>query len=119
MPDDWVELASAAARAAGFVLTPDICLINFYQGDGRMGLHQDKDESAESIAAGLPVVSLSVGDAARFLVVYDVVNQSRRSFWNQEMHSCSAARPVSGITASRASCPARRRRYCDWTDAST
>jgi alkylated DNA repair protein (DNA oxidative demethylase) len=67
VPDDWVELASAAARAAGFVLTPDICLINFYQGDGRMGLHQDKDESAESIAAGLPVVSLSVGDAARFL----------------------------------------------------
>jgi alkylated DNA repair dioxygenase AlkB len=32
-----------------------------------MGLHQDKDESAESIAAGLPVVSLSIGDTARFL----------------------------------------------------
>jgi alkylated DNA repair protein (DNA oxidative demethylase) len=32
-----------------------------------MGLHQDKDEGPESIAAGLPVVSLSVGDTAQFL----------------------------------------------------
>jgi alkylated DNA repair protein (DNA oxidative demethylase) len=32
-----------------------------------MGLHQDKDESAESIAAGHPVVSFSIGDTARFL----------------------------------------------------
>lgn len=67
VPDNWVELASAAADDAGFSVVPDICLINFYQGDGRMGLHQDKDESAESIAAGLPVVSLSIGDTARFL----------------------------------------------------
>jgi DNA oxidative demethylase len=67
VPVTWVELASAAACEAGFSVVPDICLINFYQGDGRMGLHQDKDESAESIAAGLPVVSLSIGDTARFL----------------------------------------------------
>jgi alkylated DNA repair dioxygenase AlkB len=32
-----------------------------------MGLHQDKDESRESIGAGAPVVSLSIGDTARFL----------------------------------------------------
>jgi alkylated DNA repair protein (DNA oxidative demethylase) len=32
-----------------------------------MGLHQDKDESGESIAAGVPVVSVSLGDTARFL----------------------------------------------------
>ena len=32
-----------------------------------MGLHQDKDESASSIGAGLPVVSISLGDTARFL----------------------------------------------------
>jgi alkylated DNA repair dioxygenase AlkB len=32
-----------------------------------MGLHQDKDESKESLAAGLPVVSVSIGDAAQFL----------------------------------------------------
>jgi len=33
-----------------------------------MGLHQDKDESAESIASGAPVVSVSLGDSARFLL---------------------------------------------------
>jgi len=67
VPDDWVEMASKAARDAGFAFTPDICLINFYDGDGRMGLHQDKDESPASIAAGLPVVSFSLGATARFL----------------------------------------------------
>ena len=62
----WVKLATAAGRG-WFTVVPDLCLINCYQGDGRMGLHQDKDESAESIAAGFPVVSLSIGDTARFL----------------------------------------------------
>ena len=32
-----------------------------------MGLHQDKDEGERSIAAGVPVVSVSLGDTARFL----------------------------------------------------
>ena len=41
---------------------PDACLINFYEPDARMGLHQDKDE--EEFAA--PVVSLSLGDTALF-----------------------------------------------------
>lgn len=67
VPQEWVTLASAAALEAGFRCTPDICLINFYQADGRMGLHQDKDESAVSLAAGFPVVSMSIGDTARFL----------------------------------------------------
>ena len=67
VPAEWVALASRAAREAGFAFQPDICLINFYADDGRMGLHQDKDESAESIAAGRPVVSISLGDTARFL----------------------------------------------------
>ncbi|HKE85075.1 MAG TPA: alpha-ketoglutarate-dependent dioxygenase AlkB [Vicinamibacterales bacterium] len=67
VPDEWVELASTAARQAGFECHPDICLINFYGSDGRMGLHQDKDESADSLASGLPVVSFSIGDTARFL----------------------------------------------------
>ena len=67
VPGGWVDLASTAARQAGFECRPDICLINFYGSDGRMGLHQDKDESADSLAAGLPVISFSIGDAARFL----------------------------------------------------
>lgn len=67
VPDDWIAVARAAAEAAGFDVHPDVCLINHYAGDGRMGVHQDKDESAASIAAGAPIVSLSIGDTARFL----------------------------------------------------
>jgi len=67
VPDTWVRLASDLAGSAGFTFQPDICLINFYDADGRMGLHQDKDESAASLEAGHPVVSISLGDTARFL----------------------------------------------------
>ena len=68
VPEDWVALASRAAADGGFPsFAPDICLINFYGDEGRMGLHQDKDESRASIDAGQPVVSISLGDTARFL----------------------------------------------------
>jgi DNA alkylation damage repair protein AlkB len=67
LPDDLAQLARAIATAAGMTFAPDLCILNYYDADGRMGLHQDKDESQPSIAAGLPVVSVSVGDTARFL----------------------------------------------------
>jgi len=67
VPESWVALASRMARDAGFVFEPDLCIMNWYDADGRMGLHQDKDEGRDSIAAGLPVVSISLGDTARFL----------------------------------------------------
>jgi alkylated DNA repair protein (DNA oxidative demethylase) len=40
--------------------------MNWYDREGHMGVHQDKDESPASIDAGLPVVSISLGDSARF-----------------------------------------------------
>jgi alkylated DNA repair protein (DNA oxidative demethylase) len=67
LPDAFRVLASEIAAAVGMTLDPDLCILNYYEADGRMGLHQDKDESERSIAAGLPVVSVSVGDTARFL----------------------------------------------------
>ena len=67
VPPEWVALAATLAQAAGFHTTPDICLINWYGPEGRMGVHQDKDESRASLEAGAPVVSLSIGDTARFL----------------------------------------------------
>jgi DNA alkylation damage repair protein AlkB len=67
VPEAFAALAMRAAHDAGFAFRPDICLINLYGPDGRMGLHQDKDESPSSISAGLPVVSISLGDTARFL----------------------------------------------------
>ncbi|KAL9291357.1 putative DNA oxidative demethylase [Arabidopsis thaliana] len=48
-------------------MLPDICIVNFYSSTGRLGLHQDKDESENSIRKGLPVVSFSIGDSAEFL----------------------------------------------------
>ncbi len=68
LPPDLARLAVDAAAAVGFELGPDICLINRYGHDGRMGLHQDKDEHASALKAGVPVVSLSLGDSARFLL---------------------------------------------------
>jgi DNA alkylation damage repair protein AlkB len=66
LPADFAQLASGIARSAGMTFAPDLCILNYYDADGRMGLHQDKDESERSIAAGLPVVSISLGDTARF-----------------------------------------------------
>lgn len=48
-------------------MSPDICIVNFYTNSGRLGLHQDRDETWESIEKGLPVVSFSIGDSAEFL----------------------------------------------------
>ncbi|MBK6010247.1 alpha-ketoglutarate-dependent dioxygenase AlkB [Streptomyces sp. MBT53] len=39
----------------------DIALINFYDGDARMGMHRDSDEKSDA-----PVVSLSLGDTCVF-----------------------------------------------------
>ncbi|MEU1473847.1 alpha-ketoglutarate-dependent dioxygenase AlkB [Streptomyces sp. NPDC005760] len=61
---DWLgELAREAVRdaldtdASGY----DIALINFYDGDARMGMHRDSDEKSDA-----PVVSLSLGDSCVF-----------------------------------------------------
>jgi alkylated DNA repair protein (DNA oxidative demethylase) len=67
VPETFVALAARMALEAGFTFRPDICLLSWYGSNGRMGLHQDKDESPASIAAGMPVVSISLGDTARFL----------------------------------------------------
>jgi DNA alkylation damage repair protein AlkB len=67
LPPSFVALAGEIASGAGMMLDADVCILNWYGEDGRMGLHQDKDESAGSIAAGFPVVSVSLGDTARFL----------------------------------------------------
>jgi len=67
LPDSFRTLAANVAEAAGTALDPDICILNVYDEDGRMGLHQDKDESQASLDAGHPVVSVSLGDSARFL----------------------------------------------------
>jgi DNA oxidative demethylase len=67
LPPHFRQLAAEIANAAGMTVNADVCILNYYAvEDGRMGMHQDKDESEASVAAGIPVVSLSLGDTARF-----------------------------------------------------
>ena len=51
----WRDVAAYAAP-------PEACLVNYYAGNAKMGLHQDKDE--EDFAA--PVLSVSLGDTGIF-----------------------------------------------------
>ncbi|MFG2592091.1 alpha-ketoglutarate-dependent dioxygenase AlkB family protein [Streptomyces sp. NPDC048438] len=68
-PDWMVRLGRRALldaygdEAAARDYTPDTALINFYDGQARMGMHQDKDERSSA-----PVVSLSLGDTCVFRV---------------------------------------------------
>ena len=55
--DLWEQLG-------GYAPAPEACLVNYYAGPAKMGLHQDKDE--EDFAA--PVLSVSLGDTAVFRV---------------------------------------------------
>jgi alkylated DNA repair protein (DNA oxidative demethylase) len=55
--DLWNEIARYPAP-------PEACLVNYYAGSAKMGLHQDKDE--EDFAA--PVLSVSLGDTGMFRV---------------------------------------------------
>jgi alkylated DNA repair protein (DNA oxidative demethylase) len=64
--EPWPAVPDQALRAwrelSAYPHPPDACLINFYDLQARMGMHQDKDE--EEFDA--PVVSLSLGDTALF-----------------------------------------------------
>jgi DNA oxidative demethylase len=68
LPPDLSALARRVAGDAGMQIDPDICILNFYPAGGRLGLHQDKDERPDTLAAGVPVVSLSLGDSAKFML---------------------------------------------------
>jgi DNA alkylation damage repair protein AlkB len=68
IPARFADLARAAAADGSFPMLPDLCIMNSYSSDAKMGVHQDKDERPETIAAGIPIVSVSLGDAARFVI---------------------------------------------------
>jgi alkylated DNA repair dioxygenase AlkB len=100
LPKAWIALASRIAGDAGFTFVPDIALVNLYDESGRMGLHQDKDEGQASIAAGQPVVSISLGDTARFqfggLKRRDPVRDAAARVWR-----CVRLRRAGAIAVSR------------------
>ncbi|MFN3890774.1 MAG: alpha-ketoglutarate-dependent dioxygenase AlkB family protein [Beijerinckiaceae bacterium] len=61
----WPDIPALALHvwaAAGYAHPPEACLVNFYDAQARMGLHQDRDEAA----LDAPVVSISLGDSCLF-----------------------------------------------------
>ncbi len=66
--EPWPAIPSAIMeiwnKVSAFQAEPEACLVNFYQGGAKMGLHQDKDE--EDFSA--PVVSISLGDTGVFRI---------------------------------------------------
>ena len=80
IPEKFIKTAQSAITMVGGVplINPDICIVNFYNDTGRLGLHQDKDESRSSIEQGLPVDSMSIGDTAEFMFG-DTRDQSKAS----------------------------------------
>jgi DNA oxidative demethylase len=65
---DWPQIPDRILRLWREVTRlgrdPDCCLVNYYDAEARMGLHQDSDEADFSF----PVVSVSLGDDALFRV---------------------------------------------------
>ena len=59
MPQMLLDLWDEVAR---YQAPPEACLVNYYSGDAKMGLHQDKDEEDFAV----PVMSVSLGDSAIF-----------------------------------------------------
>src|SRR5436853_7919008 len=45
LPEEFRVLARDIAASVGMRLDPDVCILNYYDDEGRMGLHQDKDET--------------------------------------------------------------------------
>ncbi len=76
IPDALLALWDAVADCPR---SPECCLINWYDATARMGLHQDRDEADFDC----PVVSLSLGDAARFRLGGTERGGPTRSIWLQ------------------------------------
>jgi alkylated DNA repair protein (DNA oxidative demethylase) len=73
VPDLLRDLARRAVRETNYWRGPDavpdydICIANWYdEAGGKLGLHRDDSETATSLKAGYPVVSLSIGATAIF-----------------------------------------------------
>lgn len=68
--DIWKEVT-------GLERLPECCLINFYDADARMGLHQDRDEASME----WPVVSISLGDDGLFRMGNNIRGGKTESYW--------------------------------------
>ncbi|MFN3208143.1 MAG: alpha-ketoglutarate-dependent dioxygenase AlkB family protein [Roseovarius sp.] len=76
IPDEvlaiWRDLVSGERM-------PDCCLVNHYDADARMGMHQDRDEAD----FGWPVLSVSLGDEGLFRIGNATRGGKTESHWLQ------------------------------------
>ena len=63
MPAFIKQIAIASVASVGLSIRPESALINWYDADSSLGLHQDRTEVSRA-----PVVSISIGDDCVFLV---------------------------------------------------
>ena len=63
-------------KVAGYPKPPEACLVNFYDDQARMGLHQDRDETDLSA----PVLSISLGNTCLFRIGGTERKDPTRSF---------------------------------------
>ncbi len=74
-----VEVLAIWNQLTGLARQPECCLINYYDTDARMGLHQDKDEADFQ----WPVVSVSLGDEGLFRIGNPTRGGKTESVWLQ------------------------------------
>lgn len=72
-----VRVLNVWRRLMGEERLPDCCLVNFYAENARMGLHQDRDEADFR----WPVLSVSLGDDARFRIGGTTRGGPTESIW--------------------------------------
>lgn len=79
MPDEWREIADRAValdpRHDGRMTRWDSAIVNWYDPTASLGLHADKSEADRT----LPIVTISLGDAASWLVEVDGYDGPERS----------------------------------------
>lgn len=73
MPDRLLALWD---EVTGYPHRPEACLVNFYDAEARMGLHQDRDEADFDA----PLLSVSLGDSCRFRLGGSERSARTRSF---------------------------------------
>ena len=66
-PPLLAKLGAAACAATGYPpVAYDAAIVNLYEPGAKLGLHQDKIEGSDVVAAGSPVVTISLGDTCVF-----------------------------------------------------
>jgi alkylated DNA repair protein (DNA oxidative demethylase) len=76
-PDTPPRVLETWRAVSGTTRAPQCCLVNFYDVDAKMGLHQDRDEADFA----MPVVSISLGDDALFRVGGTTRGGKTQSVW--------------------------------------